>query len=395
MMPKKKILFVMNNLGVGGAEKALVSMLQVFDYTSYEVDLLLFKQEGLFMKQIPPEVNLLPEPENWKYFDMPFSQVFVENFFKGKWNVIIHRIMFKLVQVKAKNASEREQFGWKPLAETLKILPETYDVAIGFLQKNPNYFVVDKVNAEKKIGYIHNDYLKLGMNVDFDISYFQQLTNIVTVSDNCLRTLKETFPKFASKFVVIENIISAKIIKELADKYVLLPRGFNIVSVGRLTYQKGYDLAYEAMKEIIKENKKINWIILGEGEMRKALERQIADDQLQSNIFLPGVVENPYSYIANADLFLHSARFEGYGIVVTEAKIINKPIILTNFNTASSLIKNGFNGRVTKIAVKSIKEGLDGLINDENLRDLMSENLSKETWGTEQEIIKLYQLIEN
>lgn len=113
MTYKKNILFVMNNLNIGGAEKALVSLLQVFDYKKYNVDLLLLKKEGAFLKLVPDTVNILTPPKNLTYFDMPFTQVISENFFNFRWNIILKRIQFKLAVKKGKNLSEREQFGWK------------------------------------------------------------------------------------------------------------------------------------------------------------------------------------------------------------------------------------------------------------------------------------------
>lgn len=142
MNKKKDILFVMNNLNVGGAEKALVSLLQVFDYTKYNVDLLLFKKEGLFLKQVPEQVNILKEPENWKYFDMPFTQVLKENFSPFRWDIVLQRLRYKIATRRAKNTAEAEQFGWREIARTLKPLKKNYDCAIGFLEKNPNYFIV-------------------------------------------------------------------------------------------------------------------------------------------------------------------------------------------------------------------------------------------------------------
>lgn len=396
MTEKKDILFVMNNLNVGGAEKALVSMLQVFDYDRYNVDLLLFKKEGLFLKQVPPQVNILEEPENYRYFDMPFSRVVKENLFNGKWNNILRRIQYKLAVSKAQSPAEAEQFGWKPLSKTLKPLKKEYDVAIGFLEKNPVYFVVDKVIAEKKIAYIHNDYNQLQLNKDFDMFYFYKLDHIVTVSLNCLDVLKTLFPQYQERFHLIYNIISEAAIRKLvSESDVVLREGFNIISVGRLEYQKGYDLAYESVKQIMCKFPHVTWYILGEGSQRKSLSAKIKEDGLDNKIFLIGAKENPYPYIAAGDLFLHTARFEGYGIVVTEAKILQKPIVVTDFNTAHSLIEPNVTGLISQMNASAISYEIERLIVTEDLRSELTNNLKLRNFGTEDEIEKFYQLIES
>lgn len=386
----------MNNLNVGGAEKALVSLLQVFDYEKYNVDLLLFKKEGIFLKQVPQQVNILNEPTNYRYFDMPFIEVVKENFFNLKWNVIWQRIQFKRSSKKAENQAQAEQFGWKPLSETLKPMRKQYDVAIGFLEKNPNYFVIDKVHAKKKIGFIHNDYNQLGLDGKFDFPYVEKFDFVITVSTACFAVLQSIFPEYDDKFYVIYNIVSEDTIRELAFAHkVDVKDGFNIVSVGRLEKQKGYDLAYDAVTKIMRQYSNVHWYILGEGSQQIFLRDKIKTSDLEDRIFLVGAVENPYPYMLSASVFLHAANFEGDGIVVREAKILGKAIVLTNFNTASQHIEDGITGLIVDFSSKKIADALDKLHNNPDVGSTFSENLSKESWSIEHEIEKLYQLIES
>lgn len=386
----------MNNLGVGGAEKALVSMLQVFDYTKYDIDLLLFKQEGLFLKQVPVEVNLLPAPENWKYFDMPFSQVVRENFFRCKWNVIIQRIIFKMAQINAKNASQKEQFGWKPIAKTMKTLPTKYDVAIGFLQNNPNYFVVDKVNADKKFGYIHTNYEALKTDIEFDRNYFEYLDKIITVSDNSGEVLNKLFPNLKQKFAVIKNISSQKTIRDLTFAPIDEEAFQNsVLTVGRLTEVKNHQLAIDAFEILDRKNIPFIWYIVGDGALKSQLEASVKRAGLIDRVFFLGVKENPYPYISQSDIFLLTSLYEGDGIVVREAKILNKPIIITNFLTASEHIESNVNGIIVKFTAEELADAIEDLIVNGSKRMKFSKELSKYNWGTEGEIEKLYQLIEN
>ena len=388
---KKDILFVINNLNVGGAEKALISLLKLFDYDKYNVDLLLFKKEGLFLKQVPKEVNILHEPLNYKYFDMPFSKVIKDNFLKGNWNVIYRRIQFKLNTSKSKNSSEYEQFGWKPMSKTLIKIPKKYDVAIGFLEKNPIYFVVDKVDATKKIGWIHTDYEKSGMHVETDRKYFEKLTNLVTVSIFAKNKLDLFFPTIINKTVIVQNIVNHDVVVRHLD--VSKGMQVKIISVGRLEKVKSYDLGISVFKILKDKGVDFIWEILGEGSERKNIECEIHKAGLQKQIKLLGNKENIYDYLINSNVFLHLSQYEGDGIAIREAKLCGLNIVLTDFETADLHIKNGINGFICQRDPKLIADRIMEIINDNSLQEKLIANLKKEKLGNENEVEKLYHLI--
>ncbi|MBU8883067.1 glycosyltransferase [Kaistella sp. DKR-2] len=394
MSEKKDILFVMNNLNVGGAEKALVSLLQVMDYDRYNIDLLLFKKEGLFLKQVPQQVNILPEPENYRYFDMPFSQVLKENLVNGSWEVIYRRIQFKNVVKKAKSPAEAEQLSWKPLSKTLSPLKKKYDAAIGFLEKNPNYFIVDRVLAKTKIGFIHNDYNQLKLNKTIDAPYFRELHYIATVSEECARVLENEFPDEADKVKFIPNIVSAALVQQLSKDSVSISENA-IVSVGRLEPQKGFDLAIEAARILVNRKIDFHWYIIGEGSERTHLESLVLKYELEDYFTLLGLKENPYPYIRQAKTFVQPSRFEGKSIAVDEAKILGKPIVLTNFSTAKDQIDHDVNGMIVEMNPHSLAKGIMKCFSDFDYLEKITLVLNSQSWGTEHEIQKLYILIEN
>lgn len=393
MNRKKDILFVMNNLNVGGAEKALVSLLQVFDFTKYNVDLLLFKKEGLFLKQVPEQVTILQEPENWKYFDMPFTQVLKENFLSFKWQVIIQRVRYKIDTGKTKNATVTEQFGWNKIARTIKPLKKKYDCAIGFLEKNPNYFVVDKVSSNTKIGFIHNDYNALKLHKWIDEPYFSKMSAVATVSDECVNVLKKEFPEHADIFKYIPNIVSGSLVKSMSKNNITLRKNA-LISVGRLEAQKGFDIAVEAAKILKSKGVNFHWYILGEGSERKNLEALINRYELTSCFSLMGLTENPYPYIKHGEIFVQPSRFEGKSIAVDEAKILGKPILLTNFTTAKDQIENGVNGMIVDMTPQGVAAGIMKYLNDTEYTEKITLSLRSRNWGTEDEVMKFYKLME-
>ena len=394
---KKKILFVMNNLNCGGAEKALISLLETIDYSKYDIDLLLFKQEGIFISKIPKEVNLLPEMENYKYFDMSIKTAVIELIKKGRIDISIARILSAYIFRTKESKAVIEQKVWKYLSKAFTKLDTEYDVAIGYLEKSPVYFCIDKVEAKKKIGWIHNDYEKLGMDKSIDNKYFNHLDYIFTVSEECLNVLKKVFPQYDKKFKLMHNIISDKTIRKLSLEEVsgveLSNENINIVSVGRLNYQKGFEMAIEACSILKEKGYKVKWNVIGEGEERGNLEKLIKKFNVDDEFKLLGIRENPYPYVAKSDIYVQSSRFEGKSIAIDEAKILNKPIVLTNFSTAKDQIENKFNGLICDMNSKSLANDIEKIINNNELKNKLIKNLAKEELGNENEIEKLYHVI--
>jgi glycosyltransferase involved in cell wall biosynthesis len=390
---KKKILFIMNNLNCGGAEKALISLLETIDYSMYDVDVYLLRHTGLFLSKLPPEVNLLNEPVEYKYFDMSMRKAVLQCLRKGEFKIALLRLLAGSIYVSEKNRIRCEQRVWKYLAKSLPNVEKEYDIAIGYLEKNPIYFCIDKVKASKKIGFIHNDYDKLGMDPNLDQVYFNQLDHLVTVSEECGHILRERFPSLSDNIEVMHNIVSPAAIHKLSMETVnLKEKDITIVSVGRLNYQKGFELAVESCKGLIQAGYPIKWYIIGEGEEREALERLIEKHDLKDNFILLGIKENPYPYIREADIYVQPSKFEGKSIAIDEAKILQKPIVVTNFSTAKDQIRNKINGLIVAMTPAAVCEGIKEIIDNDELRKQLIVNLGKEMLGTEAEIYKLYQL---
>ncbi|NQX66764.1 glycosyltransferase [Paenibacillus alba] len=390
---KKKVLFIMNNLTCGGAEKALISLLETMDYSHYDVDLFLLKHEGMFFCKIPSAVNVLEEPSDYRYFDMSMKKAFQDCLGKGKFKIALNRLLAGFIYKNEKNSARSEQRAWKYISKSLPNLHTRYDIAVGYLEKNPIYFCIDKVNAGKKLGFIHSDYNKMGMDAYIDQSYFGKLDHLVTVSEECREILKKNFPMHTEKIEVMYNIVSPATIHNLALEQVNWPGNeLKLVSVGRLNHHKGFELAIDACKELVQAGYQVKWYIIGEGEERKNLEKLIAENELKDTFKLIGLKENPYPYIKAADIYIQSSRFEGKSIAVDEAKILQKPIVVTNFNTAKDQINDHENGLIVDMNSKSLFEGIAALIDNPALRKQFSMQLSNEQLGTESEIHKLYEM---
>jgi glycosyltransferase involved in cell wall biosynthesis len=398
IMKKKNLLFVIPSLSAGGGEKSLVNLLTQIDYDSYNVDLFLFNHDGLFMGFLPKQVKVLPIPEMYKSFTLPLFKSIKKLFRHGEIHLIYNRLLYTYKNRTIKNVSAKEQYTWRYLQKSLEKLEKRYDASIGFLEKTSTYFCIDKVNAIKKIGWIHTDYDKLGMNPKFDLPYFKQLTKIVTVSEECANIFINRFPDQKNKVEVVYNIVSPKMIYKMAEQeqrnvYIKEQEETIILTIGRLHIHKGLELAIETCKELLKRGYKIKWYVIGEGEEREKLTNLIKENELDDKFFLLGLKANPYPYIKQSDIYVQPSRFEGKSIAIDEAKILKKPIVVTNYSTAKDQIEDGRYGLIVEMNSKAITSGIARLIDDLNFKDQIIQNLSKLELGTEKEIEKLYYFI--
>jgi glycosyltransferase involved in cell wall biosynthesis len=372
--------------------------LGVIDTENYNIDVVLFHKSGIFLNMLPESVNVMEIGGDYRIFAKGILPAVA--FFLGtlKWRNALNRVLFVLKHKTAKNKAVAEQQSWKYVAQSIRPLQKTYDVAIGFLEKSSIYYVVDKVNADKKIGWIHTNYANSGMDREFDEKYFKKLRHIVTVSDECGAALGQFFPDLSGKIEIIHNIVSEKLIYKLAgngNAPELKDGQINIVSVGRLSPEKGFDLAIDACRVLVEAGVDVQWHVIGDGKERAVLEAQIKFNGLEANFHLLGAKENPYGYLKKALIYVQTSRYEGKSIAIDEAKIMRKPIVVTNFATVKDQIQNGNNGIVVSIDPQSIAAGILEMLNDEAIRETLVSTLEKENLTTESEIEKLYGLIEN
>ncbi|REJ13336.1 MAG: glycosyltransferase [Paenibacillaceae bacterium] len=394
---KTSLLFVMNHLHCGGAERALVSLLGALDNDKYEVDLLLFKREGVFLASLPPEVRVLEEPCAYRLFDMPIERALGKALRSGRPDHALARLIAGAIIRTEPLPARSDQRIWRYMAWCLPSPAKRYDCAIGFLERGPIYYVLDKVKAERKIGWIHIDYDRLGMDPAFDDPYFGRLDHLVTVSEECAAVLKMRFPRHRDKIRVIHNIVSPGTIRRMAeaetgDLYGRREGETIIVSAGRLHPQKGFDMAIDACKLLAEQGRRVRWFVLGEGDERERLTKLIRERGLEEQFILLGVKANPYPYMRQADIYVQPSRFEGKPIAVDEAKMLGLPILVTDYRAAGGQIVHGENGLIAAMEPGAIAEGIARLMDDPALTERLRRNLALEPLGTEDEVRKFDEL---
>ena len=152
-------------------------------------------------------------------------------------------------------------------------------------------------------------------------------------------------------------------------------------------------MAIEACRLLVDKGIEIAWYVIGEGEERQRLERMIADYGLQRHFILLGLKDNPYPYVKQADIYVQPSRFEGKSIAIDEAKILQKPIVVTSFSTAADQITHERNGLIVEMSAEAVADGIERFVKDDSLRSRCVAALRAEPLGTEHEIEKLYELL--
>lgn len=390
---KKKVLFVINSLGCGGAEKSLVSLLSLFDYSNYEIDLLLFRSGGFFEELLDERVHVLPLPKFNQFCNMSL---------KEQIKTLNLQFLFTRLRLakalrknkKSKNSSHEAEVYWQNCKNAFEQLDRKYDLAIGWGQGLPVKYVSNRVEAKKKAVWINADYEAVGHRREDDLVNFSKIDYIVSVSDSQNEKMKRVFPEYVDKCIAIYDVNNAELIKKMANSENVLDNysGKKIVTVGRYNDYKGYDMAIDACKILVDKGYDIYWFAVGDGPERTNLEKQIKDRKLEDRFILLGAQSNPYKYMNAADIYVQTSRSEGFCLTLAEARILNKPCVTTNFECVYNQMIQEKNGLVVDMNAQAIAAGIERMINDDELRNSIVEYLKTEKKGNAEEIEKVYEL---
>lgn len=390
----KKVLITSFDMEVGGVERSLVSMLNNLDYQQYCTDIMLYSHTGDFMNLLHQQANLLPESLAYKTFRMPIWEIVRSR----KFMIGISRILAKYkvsMDRSTENGYKQMQWMWKYALPFLPTLDKHYDVAISYLW--PHYFVAEKVSATTKIAWIHTDFSTVDTDVDLDLKVWRQFDYIVAVSKECRQAFIHKYPSLKNHTIVIENITSPDVVQTLANEEVshpmMMDNRFKIMTVARLSYAKGIDQAIKACSLLKRRGyENIVWYVVGYGGDEAMLRKLIAEHRLQENFILLGKKINPYPFMNAADLYVQPSRYEGKAVTVIEAQILMKPVLITNYPTAASQVRDGFDGVICERSAEGIARGIEELYHNEALRKQLTTNCKQTDYHNSDELEKLYQL---
>lgn len=396
---KKKLLIVSHALELGGAERSLIGLLSALNPNEYDIDLFLLRHEGELMGDIPPYVNLLPQIDAYTVLARPMKDILLE----GHVLLTAARLYGKIKANKYaalhnhKDSGTPLEYSHKYTANFMpKIQPDTqYDLAISFL--TPHYFVAQKVNAKRKIAWIHTDYSFIDIDVESELAMWSQYDYIVSISDAVTEGFIKTFPSLKDKIVLIENILPKDFILRKSTEFSVKDEmnfdGIKLLSIGRYCNAKNFDNVPQICSKILKSGINACWYIIGFGGDEELIKKKIEELSIQNNVVLLGKKENPYPYIKECDLYVQPSRYEGKSVTVREAQLLTKPVVITNYPTAKSQLIDGYDGIIAPLDNDGCADKIAEVLNNKNLINSICENCKANDYSNSNEVKKLEDIL--
>ncbi|MGA6841334.1 glycosyltransferase [Priestia megaterium] len=362
---KKKILIVNNNLATGGVQRSLVNLLNHIK-EEYEVTLLLFSNSGSYVQHVPSEVKVIEAAPLLRLLGM--SQAQARNLGYTAYSLrstfaLYTKIFNNHLPISLLISNQNKLSG--------------FDVAISFLHNAEeksfyggcNEFVLQRVQAKLKVAFIHCDYSNYGGNTPKNQQTYKKFDKIAAVSEGCRQSFVKAIPELDERTQCVYNFhnYSEYITKANANPINYSDGHLNIVTVARLSSEKGILRGIDVLKRLVKEKYRIRWHIIGDGSQRNEIEKKILASDLKEYIILYGNQENPYRFIKNADLFFLPSFHEAAPMVFNESKFLGVPIITTNTTSAVEMVKEGFEGTVCENNEEDMYKAIKRVLNDPNI----------------------------
>lgn len=402
---KPRIIILMHYMELGGAESALLGLLQSVDSERVDVDVFIYSHRGELMKFLPiDKINLLPEIEAYSLTEKPLSEVVK----KGYWRLAMARMIGRR---NTATFCKRHQGSDKPAEcgtffqqrATWKVLPDIqpdieYDLAISFL--TPHFILLNNVNAKRKIGWIHTDYTRILIDAEAELKMWERLDYIASISEEVGNRFCEVFPSLKKKLILIENILNTNFIRKRAEESAVTlcddPSVTRLLTIGRFSPPKKMEEIPLICKKILEQGVPIKWYIIGYGseEIERVVRENAEKEGVADKVIILGKQENPYPYIKACDIYVQPSRYEGKSITVREAQILCKPVIITNYPTAKSQVIDGVDGMIVPMDVDMCAQEMVEFIRDKEKQKRIAVYLKEHDYGNEDEIEKIYQLCE-
>ena len=337
-----KIIFGITGLTIGGAERVLVDLANKLS-KDYDITIFTLYAKGELEKELNENVKLK------SLYNKPYKEL----------SKLGQKVLAPLKVLLFKNSIYK------------KNIKGNYDTEIAFLEGPITRLFSAKNEKVRKIAWIHNDIslvfgqgIKSKIKKHLDEKVYDKYNDLVFVSKDNLEKFNKTYTNLkiseGHKKVIYNYIDKERIIKKSNENIDVSfdKDSINFITVARLVYQKGIDRLIKVHKKLIESGYKHNFYIIGDGPEREKLEKLIEENNVGNSFFLIGQKENPYPYAKQADYFCLLSRFEGYGMVLEEAKILGKNIIITD--TAAREAVEGYSN---KYVLENTEEGIyNGLL---------------------------------
>ena len=358
-----KLLFVIGSANMGGSVSSMVNMLDLLKENGIDADVFIMAHTGELYDTIKNKALILSENQYLA------ATVCRREYLKRKYG--LKGVFFRgLIAI-------GNRMGTKALNEfiykrTAAQIPD-YDVVIAYQEGYATDFA-KHTHAREKIAWVHTIYQKFAKTYKNKSQLYDTYKNynkIVCVAAGAVDAFCKGVPALKNKVCLIQNPLISSHIKQRAEEHIdndllkyLEHRCTCIVSVGRLSAEKQYDVAVKVADKLNKKNKSFVWFIVGDGPEKYNIQSLIDDYQLKEKVILTGLLLNPYPLVRYADVLVISSAYEAQPMVANEALILGTPVITTNYPTAYTLIKNNVNGVICENSCVSITNAILKYIED-------------------------------
>lgn len=363
---KRKVLFVVHQLNLGGVQKALISALNALDYSENEVTLYVRKSRMDLLPQVNHNVSkIIINQDTTKYYRKPYA-IWLQLLLKIKYSQKTKQKLDDYI-VSSQMKYEKEHY----FSDDVE-----YDLAVSYIQSYTAKFVDENVKAKRKVMFYHGSTDEFH---DVNEKVMQHFERIYCVSKGAQKAVQGFYPQFAEKIGCLENYVDAESVRQKANEFVPnYPMDRLILcSCGRITSVKGYDLAVGAAEILKKNGLDFKWYFVGDGVDRPKIESIISEKQLAGFIEITGLQDNPYPYIKNCDIYVQPSYEESYGLTIIEAQILGKTIVSTATVGGQSIINDGENGVIADINAESIAQKINLVCQDKDLQQSIQNTLAK------------------
>ena len=334
-----KILFFIDSLTGGGAEKVLRTLVNNMDQNKFTITV-------QTLDEVDPKQYLVPG------------------------------IRYKAIN-RCKTTFGKKLFHyWVRLCAELKLLyplyiKDDYDIEVAYLECGPTKFLADSTNKKaKKLAWVHCDLEKRGMdNPGKSKSWYDRYDKVVCVSETVKRSFRRVIGSSTDSCVLYNVNDETDILSKAHAFESGKPDSVTFLTVGRLSFEKGNDRLLDACKMLKGEGHEFSLWLVGDGPERDKLMKQASDLGLDDHVSFLGFQANPYPYMKSADVIVTPSRYEGFSTVVTEAMILGKAVVTTPCSGMDELLGNNEFGLITEDSVEGIYQGMKRMLENPELRE--------------------------
>lgn len=388
--PPLKLLILAQSGGLGGVETSLINFVRYVTSKGHEVSVVFWRDAGPVRAAFPHSVR-----------DIDIQTGFAKGIYRtqGVRHALatpgITRRLAALAYIAIRQILRQGRNPWI----ALKRIPEHFDVAIAYRHEGFGpYYLIDRVDAAKKVMWFHHgSYSPSPMGAAVDREYYEKMDAIVTVSSATKDMLADEFPTISSRIRVIRSIIDSEAIKVAAQERLndaWRSPGLTLVTVSRLTQEKGVDIAIHAAHVLKERGLQFIWYVVGGGPERNSLERMVRDLGVGDLVVLLGERANPFPYMNLADVYVQTSRTEAYGLAIAEAMVLGKPIVASDIPSAQEVLQDGYFGMTSQLNPRSFADAIMEFAKVPEMRLMFSSRLSGQSARNEGAFREIDRLLE-